>query len=169
VQCIRYAGFFLPIHGIFRGGSTGCRTRCNLKTGAWHHSMADAAWLHSFRVWTLHCLYLDYAYPYLRLYIRGTVHCLLAYCLVNPKNWLLWWKLGGTAVKKPQVWPPLALYRHVIILFMTFWPRQTSSVLYWHCDSKWECRLQFVCSGISYCTIANGGKPLSFTQACMCV
>ena len=63
--------------------------------------MADAAysaWLHSFRVWTSHCvylgLYLDYAYPYLRLYVRGTLHCLLAYCLVNPKNWSLWWKLG---------------------------------------------------------------------------
>ena len=55
-----------------------------------------------------HCLYLglylDYAYPYLRLYVRGTVYCLLAYCLVNPKNWSLWWKLGDTAVKKPRVW-----------------------------------------------------------------
>ena len=42
---------------------------------------ANAAWLHSFRVWTSHCLYLglylDYAYLYLRLYLRGTVHCLL--------------------------------------------------------------------------------------------
>ena len=36
----------------------------------------DAAWLHSIRVWTSHCLYLglylDYAYLYLRLYLRGT-------------------------------------------------------------------------------------------------
>ena len=53
--------------------------------------------------------------------------CLLAYCLVNPKNWSPWWKLGGTAVKKPQVWSPLGLYRHVIISFMTFWPCRTSS------------------------------------------
>jgi len=68
-----------------------------------------------------------YAYPYLRLYVRGTMHCLLAYCLVNPKNWSLWWKLRGTAVKKPQVWSPLGLYRHVIISFMTFWPCRTSS------------------------------------------
>ena len=88
--------------------------------------LADAAWLHSFRVWTLHCLYLglylDHAYLYLRLYLRGTVHCLLAYCLVNPRNWSLWWKLGGTAMKKPQVWSQLALYKHVIISFMAFWP-----------------------------------------------
>ena len=114
-----------------RGGSTGSRTGCNLKTCAWRHGMADAAWLHSFCVWTSHCvylcLYLDYAYPYLHLYVRGTVHCLLAYCRVNPKNWSLWWKLGGTAVKKPQVWSPLGLYRHVIISFMTFWPCRTSS------------------------------------------
>ena len=110
-----------------RGGLTGSQTRCNLKTGTWHHGMADAAWLHSFRVWTSHCLYLYYAYPYLCLYVRGTVHCLLAYCVVNPKNWSLWWKLGGTAVKKPQVWSPLGWYRHVIILFMTFWPCRTSS------------------------------------------
>jgi len=38
----------------------------------------------------LHCLhlglYLDDAYLYLRLYLRGTVHYLLAYCVVNPKN-----------------------------------------------------------------------------------
>ena len=92
---------------------------------------ADAAWLHSFRVWTSHCLYLglylDHAYLYLRLYLRGTVHCLLAYFLVNPKNWSPWWKLAGTAVKKPQVWSPLSLYRHVIISFMTFWPCRTSS------------------------------------------
>jgi len=77
-----------------------------------------AAWLHSFHVWTSHCLYLGlylgHDYLYLRLYLRGTVHCLLAYCLVNPKNWSLWWKLGGTAVKKPQVWSPLGLYRHMI-------------------------------------------------------
>jgi len=70
--------------------------------------LADAARLHSFRVWTSHCLYLglylDDAYLYLRLYLRGTVHYLLAYCLMNPKNWSLWWKLRGTAVKKPQVW-----------------------------------------------------------------
>jgi len=114
-----------------RGGSTGSRTGCNLKTGAWCHGMADAAWLHSFHVWTSHCLYLalylDYAYPYLCLYLRGTVHCLLAYRLVNPKDWSLWWKLGGTAAKKPQVWSPLGLYRHVIISFMTFWPCWTSS------------------------------------------
>ena len=57
--------------------------------------VADATWLHSFRVRTSHCLYLDHAYLYLRLYLRGTVHC-----LVNPKNWSLWWKLGGTTVKK---------------------------------------------------------------------
>jgi len=31
-------------------------------------------------------LYLDYVYLYLHLYLRGTVHCMLAYCLVNPKN-----------------------------------------------------------------------------------
>jgi len=37
------------------------------------------------------------------------------------------WKLGGAAVKKPQVWSPLGLYRHVIISFMTFWPCRTSS------------------------------------------
>ena len=30
--------------------------------------------------------------------------------------------------KKPQVWSPSGLYRHVIILFMTFWPCRTSSV-----------------------------------------
>jgi len=91
--------------------------------------MADASWSHSFRVWTLQCLYLglDHAYLYLRLCLRDTVRCLLAYCLVNPKNWSLWWKLGGTVVKKPQVWSPLGLYRHVIISFMTFWPCQTSS------------------------------------------
>ena len=61
--------------------------------------LADAAWLHSFRVWTSHCPYLDHAYLYLRFYLRATVHCLLAHCLVNPKNWSLWWKLWGTAVK----------------------------------------------------------------------
>ena len=94
--------------------------------------MLHAAWLHSFRVWTSHCLYLglylDYAYLYLRLYLRGTVHCLLAYCLVNPKkNWSPWWKLGGTAVKKPQVWFPLSLYRHVII---HLWPFDLSDLLW---------------------------------------
>ena len=97
--------------------------------------LADAAWLHSFCVWTSHCLYLDNAYLYLRLYLRGTVHYLLAYCLVNPKNWSLWWKLRGTAVKKPQVWSPLNLYRHVIISFMTFWPCRTSSG---HAHSVWK-------------------------------
>jgi len=30
-------------------------------------------------------------YLYLLLYLRGTVHCLFAYCLVNRS---LWWKLG---------------------------------------------------------------------------
>ena len=54
--------------------------------------------------WNLRCL--DYAHPYLRLYVRGTVHCLFGYCLVNSKNWSLRWKLVGTAVKKPQVWSP---------------------------------------------------------------
>ena len=28
----------------------------------------------------------DQAYLYLHLYLRDTVHCLLAYCLVDPKN-----------------------------------------------------------------------------------
>ena len=69
----------------------------------------------------------DQAYPYLCLYLRGTVHCLLAHCVVNPKNRSLWWKLGGTAVKKPQVWSPLGLYMHVTVSFMTFWPCRTSS------------------------------------------
>jgi len=58
--------------------------------------LADAAWLHSFHVWTSHCPYLDHAYLHLHLYLRGTVHC-----LVNPKNWSLWWKLRGTTVKNP--------------------------------------------------------------------
>ena len=35
---------------------------------------------------TAYILNLDYAYLYLRLYLRDTVHYLLAYCLVNPKN-----------------------------------------------------------------------------------
>jgi len=47
--------------------------------------------------------------------------------LVIPKNRSLRWKLGGTAVKKPLVWSPLGLYKHVIILFTTFWPYQISS------------------------------------------
>ena len=103
-----------------RGGSTGSRTGCNLKTGC--------CCMIAFPSHRLYLgLHLDHAYLYLRLYLRGTVQYLLAYCLVNPKNWSLWWKLRGTAVKKPQVWSPLSLYRHVIISFMTFWPCRTSS------------------------------------------
>ena len=113
-------------HPWLRGGSTGSWNGCNLKTG----QCCMIAFLSclNFALPILRPVLRLYAYLYLRLYLRGTVHCLLAYCLVDPKNWSPWWKLGGTAVKKPQVWSPLGLYRHVIISFMTFWPCRTSSV-----------------------------------------
>ena len=96
--------------------------------------LSDAAWLYSFRVWTSHCICLDHAYLYLRLYLRGTVHCLLAYCQrIDHYDE----SSGGTVVKKPQVWSPLALYRHVIISFMTFWPCRTSSGLA-HQENKFD-------------------------------
>jgi len=83
-------------HFTFRGGPTGSQAGCNLNLIG---RQADAAWLHSFvpelrtglqlELWIM---LLELAsLPYLH---RGTVHCLLAYCLVNPKNWSLWWKLG---------------------------------------------------------------------------
>ena len=100
-------GLYIPKDTVLFGLPV-CPLRSGLK------AKRALSWLHSFRVWTSHCvylgLYLDHADLYLGLYLRGTVRCSLAYCLVNPKNWSLWWKLGGTAVKKPQVWSPWSFH-----------------------------------------------------------
>ena len=68
-------------------------------------------------------LYLDYAYPYLHLYIRGTLHLFVIILSGEPKELITMMKAQGYSGEKASVMNPLiyiGLYRHVIISFMTF-------------------------------------------------
>ena len=107
-----------------RGGSTGSWTGCNLKTGR----CCMIAFL-SCSNFTLPILR-----PILRLCLSLPTHVPQGYSALfvsrlsgKSKELITMMKARGTAVKKPQVWSPLGLYRHVIISFMTFWPCRTSS------------------------------------------
>ena len=70
--------------------------------------LADAAWLHSFRVWTSHCiylcLYLDHALP--TLIPQGYSALFVSILSGESKELITMMKARGTVVKKPQVWSP---------------------------------------------------------------
>ena len=110
-----------------RGGSTGSWTGCNLKTSR----CCMIAFL-SCSNFTLPILR-----PILRLYLSLPTLVPQGYSALfgsilsgESKELITMMKAQGTAMKKPQVWSPLGLYRHVILSFMTYWPGTLSDLLW---------------------------------------